>query len=739
MASQLSTAASELASLHRLTKPIQTRPFPTPSTVALFLSNVRLLNLDKRPDWPDVTVKTFDTKDAAQNQKKRIACVEWILFRLFQIMDPAMTKEKLQPFFPPLEPLQSINLRAALLRCFNDLKKTGVLGREAVVRKTMLDECKGDRFEELLLMFSALALRKKMQAAHSSRVLPVAQRLGLADSISPADSVTLLPLTLAHRTSLSGALRRRAETKKLLGSFHRAMKDERRDVQHRREQIKASQSLLPEGVNDQTAFVEASEQLLRAFVLSPVDKHSIGTYDDVVTFFHHTGRLPTNATEKTLLERMELIATEQDIRLKMWNNRNREMKDSTTPTSDAEPPTQLAPSAIEKAKQDILTRHGGLQLDQSDDVPLKSTSSHHNPAYGGILDDMKREISSITKARRQGRKMLRGAKRPQNGRDFAQPSHNPKFQAPIRFDRPGQRRNLGLDPEQGKLDLFSPLKSFGRAIDGDKQDSAYGSAGHLSDTAMDGDVSLPDLETADVPSTTMASPAEVNANLDQRGNDDDEHSARYTDLASSTSGRSTNLTLAERALESMSLSHRASASLLPATLIPRFDAKEPAKPTPISSSFDRSISLADRTLETLNSTTSAFFSETTTLRRSRTERSSPSFPVNQFETPRKSRSISYHVEPPNTDVADSVVIPSMSNREETTPNANLFSEDAEYASVFKSRPKIAVSPVLSPIAFDSVSGFDSSGASRAGGFDQRLDSSPLGAFGGRGQGGRGGR
>lgn len=65
----------------------------TASNICLFLSNLRLLNLDKRADWPDVTVRTFDTKDALHNQKKRISCVEWTLFRLFEIFDPAMTRD----------------------------------------------------------------------------------------------------------------------------------------------------------------------------------------------------------------------------------------------------------------------------------------------------------------------------------------------------------------------------------------------------------------------------------------------------------------------------------------------------------------------------------------------------------------------------------------------------------------------------------------------------------------------
>lgn len=62
-----------------------------PSYISLFLTNLKLLDLDQRDDWPDITAVTFSTKDAQQNQKKRIQCVEWALYRLFEIWDPEET------------------------------------------------------------------------------------------------------------------------------------------------------------------------------------------------------------------------------------------------------------------------------------------------------------------------------------------------------------------------------------------------------------------------------------------------------------------------------------------------------------------------------------------------------------------------------------------------------------------------------------------------------------------------
>jgi hypothetical protein len=75
----------------------------------------------------------------------------------------------------------------------------------------------------------------------------------------------------------------------------------------------------------------------------------------------------------------------------------------------------------------------------------------------------------------------------------------------------------------------------------------------------------------------------------------------------------------------------------------------------------------------------------------RSRKSRVSFPVNQFETP------------PRASTAD---FPSRAS----TPRDELFEEEADYASVFKSRPRIALSPVTSPAVHVSpIGNFDLSG------------------------------
>ena len=61
---------------------------PSSSNVSLFLTNLRLLDLDLEPDWPGISLTTFSAKDAGGGQKKRIQCVEWALYNLFLLWDP---------------------------------------------------------------------------------------------------------------------------------------------------------------------------------------------------------------------------------------------------------------------------------------------------------------------------------------------------------------------------------------------------------------------------------------------------------------------------------------------------------------------------------------------------------------------------------------------------------------------------------------------------------------------------
>ena len=193
-----------------------------PPRISLLLRHIRLLDLDQLADYPHDLPQIFTAKPHVSNQKRRVQCTEWVLYQLFVLWDPDTARNKLRPFFPPLAPLQSLNLRAALVRCLTDLKKDGALGRDVMIRKTMLDECKGERLVEVLAAFSKAIIRKRV-AENESSGKSIAGRLATAQTLSVGDLESILPLVIAHRGSMSALLRRKEEERRSWKAFQEVM------------------------------------------------------------------------------------------------------------------------------------------------------------------------------------------------------------------------------------------------------------------------------------------------------------------------------------------------------------------------------------------------------------------------------------------------------------------------------------------------------------------------------------
>ncbi|EZF33842.1 hypothetical protein H101_02606 [Trichophyton interdigitale H6] len=183
--------------------------WPQAPPIAVFIRNLKLLRLDLRPDWPGIVPSTLS--DNQNNLRRRVQAVEWTLFYLFQLWDPELTRNKLQPFFPPLEPLQSSNLRAALFRSLSELTKNGTLGRERILRKAMLEECTGEKFDEILAEFSTIVLRKVVASSREYRTGAPPLSLPTNKRGPPSDTQNLLPMIIAYRASLHSMIDQKNE------------------------------------------------------------------------------------------------------------------------------------------------------------------------------------------------------------------------------------------------------------------------------------------------------------------------------------------------------------------------------------------------------------------------------------------------------------------------------------------------------------------------------------------------
>lgn len=70
------------------TRPTRPKPldWASPPHLTIFIRNLKLLQLDRREDWPDITLRNLSP--SSQNQRQRIRLVEWALYYLFTIWDP---------------------------------------------------------------------------------------------------------------------------------------------------------------------------------------------------------------------------------------------------------------------------------------------------------------------------------------------------------------------------------------------------------------------------------------------------------------------------------------------------------------------------------------------------------------------------------------------------------------------------------------------------------------------------
>ncbi|KAI0593644.1 HAUS augmin-like complex subunit 6 N-terminus-domain-containing protein [Biscogniauxia sp. FL1348] len=382
------------------------------SNVLLFLTNLRLLDLDQEPDWPDITPATFAAKDAAGGQKKRIQCVEWALYQLFLLWDHTETQNKLRPFYPPVDQVQSINLRAALLRCLEQAKKNGILGRDVLIRKTMLDECRGERLEEVLAVFSSVVLKKLVaeRALNSgSEYRPtISENLALQNWGYSGDRTELNGLLLAHKASLASLLTKKNAARARYHDFEELLSSKERELTQRKEQAKvATQSDSVEVSDRAKAEVRrimrtnwaGNEQWVDCLLFNETRSRKdnlLGARFEDVWAGVQSGKIAEFEDRNVgLLEQLDNRVRLQKTRLEKWDGFRKEMFGGNPPPLKS----QDATSTEKKPAKGVdfgFTSHLKLSMD---DIEKQNVASLSSPPqeYLGLLQGMKAELDGIGK------------------------------------------------------------------------------------------------------------------------------------------------------------------------------------------------------------------------------------------------------------------------------------------------------------------------------------------------------
>lgn len=674
----------------------------TPSA-SNFLTNLRLLDLDLQEDWPNVTAELFAVRNARANQKQRIQCVEWALYHLFQLWSPKETKNKLQPFFPSYDALRSINLRAALFRCLNDLKKDGVLGKDITIRKTMFDECRGDRFEELLASFSTVVLQKCLQR-QTCPITSISGRLITRRNISGRAQNSLLPLAIAHQGALKALLQRKAQLRQRYADLERVSKAKERQLLAKVDDLaQADMECSVDAVPDHTVQeihqqFENNWQGDTGWIKSMVegDRRDFGDalLDSAFPkIWAHAESGTTSSIEadgqKGLLQDLNGRIYAQQMRLRHWQNVHRDM-------------VKARPRSPAKIENTTPYRNRGIQS------PLKF--GYVNQA--GLDGSMKSAaISPETKMLYHELLERRGG---DSGRvhsiDAGTPSKNPTtidaFESAMH-----SQASLALPPTT--LELTPPTtprgsKNVGISVFAEPfEDLQTANTEHLSNRRVP--MSPIKVDEALQRETSPSAPCN-DWGLDDRTSKlqdcrEDEGAATRHD--GSTTHRLDTLSspaaekglkqeedaLAQQIISSamnndpspvkckISLMERTRLSIAfarPEAFLPDsldgstllHSSQKTNSDAVQSGSLGRSASLLERTRRSISLVPGPKGPRKSVYSR----RESKQYPRNQFETPKKQ----------------------LEDLKEMTPPELLFSPDADYTSVFRSRPRIATSPKLSP-------------------------------------------
>lgn len=690
---------------------LKTTSVPTkPSNVTLFITNLRLLDLDLRPDWPSITAQTFSTQNAQQNQKNRIRSVEWALFRLFELWDVEETRDKLQPFFPPLEPLQSLNLRAALYRSLNELKKNGLLGRDSVLRKTMLDECKSDKFMEILVLFSTAVLKKSIGVGKGKQE-PVVKAIATATVLSASRRNSLLPLAIAHRSALKSILQKKGEQRSRYTHSSDLLETKNQSIHQRNKQFNTTLQQGKFSVQHGDA-ISIKRQLRDNWIGNTTwldiilhgngqaeDGYLNAPFRDVWNTIEKGGSLQEGANSSDLLETLGLRVEQQRTRLQRWQSFHARMTKSDMSSSRQKCRT-VTKSGIPAENCEFnahLSLQPGMPKSTQRDTRKETvvSMSKLSQKYKDMVTEMREDISTASQQRRDRRAALQIHPRrsslyysPQSPikRKKSRSESGPKETSDLHSV--GELSHTEEAPLTKKIekptfplasnDLSTPIDSEATLIGNSVESLPLASSPSNSNETMRHDEEAQLEASSSAQEVTHLHPVAAYPELQARLNlGSEEHLAEQiiSSIGEATPSpiKKPRPSLIERTR--MSMAH-SSAFQIPETLEESLPDVAPSLPEIAEQpALDRRASLIERTRQSMSRIPQQPPQKS---RRSVVSKARQSlFPVNQFETPRKQSPIE-------------------GKKGDSTPKEYLFSDHADYDHVFKSRPKIAQSPVFTP-------------------------------------------
>jgi hypothetical protein len=633
-----------------------------------------------------------------------------------------------------------------------------VLGRDSVLRKTMLDECKGDKFYELLSIFSNVALKKVLAARDAKEVnLPMVRKLATAPMLSVATQQSLLPLAIAHKASLVSILKRKEQRRRRYKDFEEMLDHKAEDINQRirksKDTPRAKRPAVPQreadAIKKQLKDNWIGNQKWLDIMLHgdhvQVGEAFLGSrFDKVWRMVEHGRKLEDVTPEAGLLENLQSRVQEQQVRLDRWKKFHEKLQ------RDKDQPALKASKAPVVTKDIKFDDHLQYQMPSSKRDATENKARECPallPEYEDILAEMNAELSRVSRVKSarpvlsitrshtrsfDGRPSDRSRKSTLTDSKFEVPASPTQSTRPIyQMKNPSLQQAPVLRPSRRHVSITAtPLDSEATLVG---QTSALRSAVTVTNSAessveepehseleLDATITLPSAQEEPLispsvvavedspqqvqrspspeptptypsePPTPMAEPSELNP-----------EEALAEQIVISIGDATPSPVKKHQPRMSMSLINRTRLTMSRANSfepsaespLPLPSPQLPEPPT-VEPDADRQATLLERTRLSMIAMQSKPRQSLAPQEKNDKRKSRSSlFPVNQFDTPRTRKSFEIIEEIKSTDP-------------ERTPKEALFSDEIDYDRVFKSRPRIATSPVFSPAQDDNEGEYD---------------------------------
>ena len=553
----------------------------------------------------------------------------------------------------------------------------------------MFDDCRGDKFVEMMTGFSKVVLRRALVRKGEEGRNSIARGLCKQDTQADSDNPSSLPLAIAHKRDLQRILNRRGYLRRRYHGLGQAMDIKDREVDRRFANVVKTQDFLDQNIAPEATVARIGKQLhehwqgqpgyvkamtegdpatvLDSFFDDPFPKIwsevNEGIYEPDFTTSRHG-----------LLEDLDQRVAMQSARLQQWKQYRANMKQKI----------DIAPklSSPFRRTDDVSPRAKAVEKDLVFS-PRKSPRKSEFPV------SIAKQTSPVTKTHdHRESPVIVPASETKKAMDFLKRRQS-RIQCPC-ADSPSTENNDSGFSEISNGDLTYPFDSPSFQEGGPGLTTCETPLDNLVVQHMDSDGFAVPKAKGPSPLSSLSDgigsvPSSTGFNETQQSSLDDEIFGRSNDQLAQCAVNASKpsftpfkpaLSLVERTRQSLAFASPGallSSNASPAKRPPHTSRPSSSHPLTTNTEEVPHATLAERTRKSISFAQSKPQRRKSTRRSTIDRRGSRVYPVNQFETPHKG-----------------------GMGKELTPPEEMLSGRAGYDSVFKSRPKVGFSPSESP-------------------------------------------